>query len=140
MKNELVKDWMNGDVITVTPITPVINARKLMTENNVRRLPVIDDGKIVGIVTRADIHTTDAPEMNALTIWDLHETLSRIMVKGAMSRDPITISATDTLGDAAKVMLDNKVSGLPVVDDAGRVVGMITESDIFRAVVQFWDD
>ena len=139
MKQDTVRDWMRHKVIKATPTTPLIDARKLMQDHASRRLPVVEDDRLVGIITRADIHSTDAPEMNTLTIWDLHETLSHIMVKGEMTPDPITVRAGDLLGHAARLMLDNKVSGLPVVDDGGRVVGMITESDIFRAVVKYWD-
>ena len=140
MKQEFVRDWMARKVIEVTPTTPLVNARKLMKQHGIRRLPVIEDDELVGIITRSDIHTTDAPEMNSLTIGDLHETLSHIMVKGEMTPDPITVHAEDSLGVAAKLMLDNKISGLPVVDDDRRVIGMITESDIFRAVVRIWEE
>ena len=136
MIQEYVRDWMTRDIITTTPTTPLSNARKLMIENNIRRLPVVDDEGLVGIITRNDIHEAEPAEISSVSIWELHQLLSRLYVKGEMTPNPITVTPDDTIGHAANLMLKNKVGGLPVVAANGQLVGIITESDIFRLVVR----
>jgi acetoin utilization protein AcuB len=140
MKQELVRDWMTDDVVTVTPDTTLPEAHRLMTDNQIRRLPVMDDGRLVGIITRGDVRGAEPSDATSLSIWELQYLIAKIKVKEIMTHDPITISQDVTIGEAAQVMLDNKISGLPVVDGQGRVVGIITESDIFRIVVQEWKE
>ena len=136
MIQEYVRDWMTRDIITTTPTTALSNARKLMIENNIRRLPVVDDEGLVGIITRNDIHEAEPAEISSVSIWELHQLLSRLYVKGEMTPNPITVTPDDTIGHAANLMLKNKVGGLPVVAANGKLVGIITESDIFRLVVR----
>ena len=136
MIQEYVRDWMTRDIITTTPTTPLGHARKLMIENNIRRLPVVGDEGLVGIITRNDIHEAEPAEMSSVSIWELHQLLSRLYVKGEMTPNPITVTPDDTIGHAANLMLKNKVGGLPVVAANGQLVGIITESDIFRLVVR----
>lgn len=139
MKTELVKNWMTHDVITVTPSTPLAIARNLMKKNKIRRLPVLDDdGKLVGVITLWDIHETKPVDIDSLSIWDLHGVMSGLYVSGGMTPDPVSVSPGDTIGHAAFLMNQNKVSGLPVVDENQRVIGIITESDIFRLVIREW--
>ncbi len=138
MKQELVEDWMTRNVVTITSDTTLPEAHRLMTEDQIRRLPVMKNGRLVGIVTRGDVRGAEASEATSLSIWELHYLISKIKVKEIMTSDPITISQEATIGEAAQVMLDNKVSGLPVADRGGKLVGIITESDIFRIVVQEW--
>jgi acetoin utilization protein AcuB len=138
MKRELVKDWMTGDVVTASPDTTLPDAHRLMDEKGVRRLPVLKDGKLVGIVTRGDVRGAEPSSATSLSIWELHYLLARLKIKEVMTPDPITISQSATIGEAAQAMLDNRISGLPVVDSGGNLTGIITESDIFRMVVQQW--
>lgn len=138
MKQELVGDWMTRDVVSITSDTTLPEAHRLMTDNQIRRLPVMDKGRLVGIVTLGDVRGAEASNATSLSIWELQYLITKIKVKEIMSHNPITISQTATIGEAAQLMLDNKISGLPVVDEQGRVVGIITESDIFRIVVQEW--
>jgi acetoin utilization protein AcuB len=138
MKQELVKDWMTRHVVTITTDTTLPEAHRLMTDSQIRRLPVMKNGCLVGIVTRGDVRGAEASEATTLSIWELHYLIAKIMVGEIMTPDPITISQDATIGEAAQVMLDNKISGLPVVDREGELVGIITESDIFRIVVQEW--
>ena len=138
MKQELVKDWMTRNVVTITPDTTLPEAHRVMTENQIRRLPVMENGRLVGIVTRGDVRGAEASDATSLSIWDLQYLIAKIKVKEIMTHDPITISQGDTIGEAAQVMLDHKISGLPVVDREGKLVGIITESDIFRILVQEW--
>ncbi len=138
MKRELVKDWMTPDVVTIYPDTTLPQAHRLMTEKGIRRLPVMKNGRLVGIITRGDIREAEPSDATSLSIWELNYLLATLKVKEIMTPNPITVSQEATISEAAQVMLNNKISGLPVVDGSGKVVGIITESDIFRLVVQEW--
>jgi acetoin utilization protein AcuB len=137
MSTELVRAWMTRDVISVSPKTTLPQAHELMKSHHIRRLPVIrNDGRLVGIVTLGDIRGAEPSPATSLSIWEVNYLLARLQVDKIMTPNPVTIAATATITEAARVMLDHKVSGLPVVDDLGGVVGIITESDIFRMVVR----
>ncbi len=140
MKRDLIKDWMTRDVQTITPDTTVPEAHRLMTQNNIRRLPILDGERLVGIVTRGDVRGAEASDATSLSIWELNYLLSRLEISEVMTRKPITVSPDSTIRAAAQTMLDNKISGLPVVDNNGTIVGIITESDIFRLVVSDWSE
>jgi CBS domain-containing protein len=140
MKRDLIKDWMTQDVQTITPDTTVPEAHRLMTQNNIRRLPVLDGKRLVGIVTRGDVRGAEASDATSLSIWELNYLLGRLEISKVMTKKPITVSPESTIREAAQTMLDNKISGLPVVDDKDKVVGIITESDIFRLVVSAWSE
>ncbi len=139
MKRELVKNWMTREVVTVDPLTAVPDAHKLMTDNTIRRLPVIKKGRLVGIITRGDVREAEPSDATTLSIWEINYLLSRLKIEKIMTRKPITISPEATIGEAARLMLEHKISGLPVVENDDRIIGIITESDIFRLVVQEWD-
>lgn len=129
---------MTPNVVTATPQTTLPEAHRLMKENRIRRLPVISDGQLVGIITRGDVRGAEPSEATSLSIWELNYLLAKLQIQEIMTRNPFTVSPEATISEAAQLMLDNKISGLPVVDDSGRVVGIITESDIFRLVVTEW--
>lgn len=138
MKRELVKDWMTREVITISPDTPLPEAHRLMTDKQIRRLPVVKNDRLVGIVTLGDVREAEPSDATSLSIWEMNYLLSKLTVDKIMTKDPITIYANETIGNAAWRMLVNKISGLPVVDSEQRVIGIITESDIFRMVVKEW--
>ncbi len=138
MKEEVVGEWMSTEVISILPETTLPEAHRIMTENRIRRLPVVQDGQLVGIVTLGDVREAEPSNATTLSIWELNYILSRLCISEIMTPDPLTISIQASVREAAHVMLTNKVSGLPVVDEAGRVVGIITESDIFRMVARDW--
>ena len=138
MKQELVKDWMTRDVVAVAPDMRLTEAHRLMTDSKIRRLPVIKNNHLVGIVTRGDIREAEPSSATSLTVWEMNYLISKLRVKDVMARDPIIVSVDGTIADAARIMLEKKISGLPVVD-GNKVVGIITESDIFRMIVQAWD-
>ena len=140
MKQELVKDWMVRNVVTVTPDTTFPEAQRLMSEHKIRRLPVVEGGRLVGIVTRGDVREADLSKVTFLSTWELGDMLAKIKVGQIMTPKPVTISQEATMGEAAKVMLERKISGLPVVNSRGQVVGIITESDIFRIMVREWHE
>lgn len=140
MKNELVRDWMTSNVIFVQPDTPLSEADQLIVDNMIRRLPVVDNGKLVGICTYGDIREARPSPATSLSIWELNYLLSQLTIKEIMTPNPVTVWPNATIGEAARLMLKNQISGLPVVDENNKLVGIITESDIFRLVVQEWDD
>jgi len=110
-------------------------ATRLLKEHNIRGLPVMENGKLVGIVTDRDLKKASASDATTLEIHELLYMISRIKVKEIMTQDPITISVDSTIDEAAEVLLENKLSGAPVVDDKGQVVGIITQIDIFRVII-----
>jgi acetoin utilization protein AcuB len=109
-----------------------------MAEYQIRRLPVVKNDRIVGIITRGDIRGAEASEATLLSVWELNYLLSKLKIKRIMTPHPIVISQEATIDEAAQMMLEIKISGLPVVDYHGKLVGIITESDIFRVVVREW--
>src|SRR5262245_8428335 len=111
-----VRTWMSAPAVVVPPVAPAHAALGFMEKRKIRRLPVVENGRLVGIVTRADL-----------------EGAKDRKVEDAMTRAPLTVGPDDTLERAAATMFRNKVSGLPVVEE-GRVVGILTESDLFRAL------
>jgi len=138
MKQELVRDWMTSDPVTIVPDTPLPKAHRLMMQHNIRRLPVMKNRRIVGIVTLGDVRGAEPSGATTLSIWEINYLISRLKVEEIMTPRPFTVSVNATVGEAAERMLEHKLSGLPVVDDAGKLVGIITESDIFRMVVRDW--
>ena len=136
MKKDLVQEWMSTDVITISPDTSLPEAHQIMTTEEIRRLPVVDkDGKLVGIITIGDIRSANPSSATSLSVWEMNYLLTNLKIEKIMTRDPQTIHVDATIGEAARTMLEYRVSGLPVVDDDHQVVGIITESDIFSMVV-----
>ena len=136
MKKELVKDWMSADVITISPETTLPEAHQIMTTEEIRRLPVVDrDSRLIGIVSIGDIRSAEPSPATSLSIWEMNYLLSALTIDKIMTHHPKTIAAEATLAEAARMMLEYRVSGLPVVDDDFHVIGIITESDIFSMVV-----
>lgn len=137
MQENFVRDWMTPDPVSVTPDTTLPDAHDLMTQHTIRRLLVIEDGRLVGIVTRGDIRGAEPSEATSLSIFEINYLLARLPVSKIMSKDVVSVGPDDPVAKAASVMQENKVSGLPVVD-GDKVVGIITESDIFRMIVEGW--
>lgn len=136
MKKELVRDWMTTDVVTITPETTLPEAHQLMTNEEIRRLPIVDkDGRLAGIVTLGDVRGAEPSSASTLSVWELNYLFSTLTVDRIMTPNPVTIGADATIAEAARMMLERRISGLPVVDADGRVAGIITESDIFSMVV-----
>jgi acetoin utilization protein AcuB len=131
----LVKIWMTKKVITIDEKDSMQEAMKLLKENDIRMLPVMKKGKLVGIVTDRDLKRASASDATTLEIHELLYLLSEIRIKEIMTKDPITVPFDYTLEETAQVLLENKISGAPVVDYDGKIVGTITQSDIFRALV-----
>jgi len=131
----LVKDWMNKDVITIEEKDSMQDAIKLLKEHDIRMLPVTRKGKLVGIVTDRDLKRASASDATLLEIHELIYVLSRIKVKEIMTKNPITVPFDYTVEETAEILLTHKISGAPVVDHDGKLVGTITQSDIFKVLV-----
>ncbi len=135
-----VRFWMSTPAITVNPQTQLTEALALMHEHSIRRLPVVDDtGALCGIITDGDIRGADVMRATGADLRDIANALRRTTVYEIMTEQPISITPTTTLREAALLMLDNKIGGLPVVDTENNVVGVITESDLFEALICYLD-
>lgn len=140
MKNEiLVKDWMSAPVQVVKPDTMVADAYKLMIQKGIRRLPVVDGDRLVGIVTLGDLREARPSPATSLSIFELNYLLARLPVSQVMTHNPYTVAPTTHIQHAARIMLNYKISGLPVVNEQGIVVGIISETDVFRMLIDQWD-
>jgi CBS domain-containing protein len=132
----LVREWMTKKVLTVTPHTTLRSAHQLMKEHVIRRLPVVDAGQLVGIVTIGDVREASPSDATSLSIWEVNFLWAQLNVEKVMTHHVITISPDAPILDAAELMLEHKISGLPVVDSQGKLVGILSESDIFRMLVK----
>lgn len=129
-----VQDWMRENPVTIDPSATLAAAQEMMRENEVRRLPVVERGELVGIITHSDI-LRQIPASIDETDDDTRLLLTQRTVREVMTYSPITINPSATIQEAAERMLEYQISGLPVVRN-GKVVGIITESDIFRRFVE----
>jgi CBS domain-containing protein len=136
LENVLVRAWMTSPVKTIAPETAISKAHQLMKDNGIRRLPVLDAGRLVGIVTIGDIREASPSDATTLSIWELNYLWAQLTVEKVMTRNVFTIRPDASIIDAAQLMLDNKISGLPVIDPQDGLVGILTESDIFRMLVK----
>ena len=129
-----VKDKMTPNPVTVTPDVSISTAFGIMKEQSFRRLPVVQGGKLVGIVTEKELQQVSPSKATTLSVFELNYLLEKTTIKDAMSRDPITVQDDDLIEKAALLMRTNKVGALPVMH-GDRLVGVITESDIFDAFI-----
>lgn len=134
MNNILVKDCMSTNVVTADPNTSLPEANRLMRDNEIRRLPVVDDGRLIGIISMTDVYEAEPSDATSLSVWEVNYLLERTRVHEIMTRDVITISPDASMSEAARDMLEKKIGGLPVVGDGDKLIGIITESDIFKMV------
>lgn len=130
-----VKEWMTPNPIIVAPELPLPEAVRLMKMGGFRRLPVVDNGRLVGIITDRDCKEAMPSDATSLSIWELNYLLAKLLVGEVMTRNPITVADTLPLQAAAKVMLESKVGGLPVIHE-GHLVGIITVTDILKAFLE----
>jgi acetoin utilization protein AcuB len=131
----LVKDWMSKSVVTINVNDSMQSAMKLLKQNNISMLPVMKKGKLVGIVTDRDLKRASASDATTLEVHELLFLITKIKVQEIMTKDPVTIPFDFTVEEAAEVLLEKRISGAPVVDRDGRVVGTITKGDLFRVLI-----
>ncbi|MCR4405340.1 MAG: CBS domain-containing protein [Anaerolineae bacterium] len=132
----LVYDRMSRHPITVNPDVPIDEALHIMRENKVRRLPVVDkQGKLVGIVSEKDLLYASPSPATSLSIHEIHYLVSKIKVADVMTKEVITVGENAPLEEAARIMADHKIGGLPVMRD-GTLVGIITETDLFKIFLE----
>ncbi|TIH14745.1 CBS domain-containing protein [Marinifilum sp. JC120] len=132
----LVKNWMTKDVITLSHDRSMMKAAKLMKDNDISRLPIVDEeGVLVGIVSDRDIKEASPSKATTLDMHELYYLLSEIKVKDIMTRKLVSVSVEDTVEKAAVIMEENKIGGLPIVDAEKRCVGIITNTDVFKVLI-----
>lgn len=129
----LIRNWMTSNVVSATEDVSMLKVSKLMKEHNIKRVPIVDgDNKLIGIVSDRDIKEASPSKATTLDIHELSYLLSELKIKEIMTKNPVTVSPMDTIEQAARIMLEKKLTGLPVVDWENKLVGIITEADIFK--------
>ncbi|MGQ9473507.1 MAG: CBS and ACT domain-containing protein [Candidatus Caldatribacteriaceae bacterium] len=131
----LVRDRMQKVVITISSTTTILEAQKIMKDNKIRRLPVVDEGKLVGIVTYNDLLEATPSKATTLSRFEITYLLSKMTVAEIMTRKVVFVEPDVPIEEAALIMNKNHIGGLPVVEE-NRLVGIITESDIFEVFVE----
>ena len=131
----LVRDRMTPNPVVVTPDTTFPTAFRTMRDNGIRHLPVMDGDKLTGVVARTDLLHASPSVATTLSVFEINYLLANLHVREVMSSPPVTVSEDAPLEEAARVMVDRKIGCLPVMRD-GRLVGLLTETDIFRVFVE----
>jgi acetoin utilization protein AcuB len=129
-----VRDIMTTNVVTIPSSTSIADAKRIMEAHHIRRLPVVDKGKLVGIVTDRRLESVSPSKATSLTVWELSYLLDKTTVKEIMERDVVTVSPDMTAEESLALAQSNKVGALVVVED-GRVVGIATTNDFFYKIV-----
>ena len=130
-----VENRMTANPITINSTTTIADASEIMRNNKFRRLPVVEGGKLVGIVTDRDLRAVSASPATSLSIFELNYLLAKMKVKDIMQKKVITITPQAAVEEAAILMYNHRIGGLVVVDEEGAVAGVITETDIFKSFV-----
>lgn len=131
----LVGERMTFPVVTIDPDMPIVDALNLMKRERIRRTPVVKDGKLVGIVSDKDLLNASPSPVTSLSVWELNYLISKIKVREVMTRDVLTVTEDTPIEEAARIMADNKIGGLPVLR-GDQVVGIITETDLFKIFLE----
>jgi acetoin utilization protein AcuB len=131
----LVGERMSHPVIWITPDLPVHEALNLFKRERIRRAPIIKNNKLVGIVSDRDLLNASPSPVSSLSVWEMNYLFSKVTVADVMTRKVITVSEDTPIEEAARIMADNKIGGLPVIKDS-HVIGMITETDLFKIFLE----
>jgi acetoin utilization protein AcuB len=138
MANKLtVGEWMTRSPITIEQDQSVIEAIHLLKEKNIRRLPVMKKGRLVGLVTEKMLYGYMPAKATSLDQWELHYLLSKTPVKAAMNPKPHTVTAETPIADVAKLLKDRKLNGVLVVSDKGELAGLLTTTNALEALIWF---
>jgi acetoin utilization protein AcuB len=130
-----VGERMSQPVISVTPETPVHDALALFKKEGIRRAPVMKNGKLLGIISERDLLNASPSPVTSLSVWEMHYLMSKVTVKNVMTKKVKTIDVNTPIEEAARVMADSKIGGMPVTRN-GKIVGMITETNLFRIFLE----
>jgi len=131
----LVGERMSRPPVIVGPDLPIHEALALFKRERIRRAPVIKGGKLIGIVSEKDLLNASPSPATTLSIWEMNYLLSKLTVSEVMTKNVITVTEDMPIEDAARIMADSKIGGLPVVKGT-RVVGIITETDLFKLFLE----
>ena len=131
----LVKYWMSKDVITIQSDDVMTKALALMGEHDIHMLPVMKGAELVGVVTDLDLKRAESAIASTMKSYDIQKYRDQIQVNTFMSKDLITVPKNFSIEEASETLLENNISGVPVVDDEGMIEGVITKSDIFKALI-----
>ena len=135
MEKTHVRDAMTTPVIHVPPDCSVPDASALMRQHRLRHLPVVQDGSLIGIVSRGDLREASSMAAVNADTYEINFMLSRLKLADIMTRKVLTISPEAFVVDAVELMVDNQVAGLPVVEKDGSVIGIITETDLLKLLL-----
>lgn len=130
----LVKNWMSFPVVTIEADDSMERAIKLMKDNCIKTLPVMENDKLVGIVTDRDLKRASASDATSLAIYELLNLFAKIKVKNIMIKDPVTVQPDFTIEEAANLLRKKGISGAPVVNGQNGLVGIITKNDLFKVL------
>jgi acetoin utilization protein AcuB len=132
----LVRERMTANPIVVTPDTSFEDALQLLREKKIRRLPVVDkNGNLVGIVVEKDLLYASPSPATSLSVFEIHSLLAKLKIKDVMTKRVITVGEDCPLEEAARIMVEHKIGSLPILRDR-KVVGIITETDIFKVMTE----
>ena len=132
-----VGDWMTANPITIEADASVIEAIHLLKERNIRRLPVMKQGKLVGLVTEKMLFGYMPAKATSLDQWELHYLLSKTPVRAAMNPKPHKVHPDDDIADVAQLLHDRKLNGVVVVDQGEKLVGILTTTNALEALIGF---
>lgn len=135
MERTRVREIMTSPAMTIGPETTVPAAIELMKQHNIRHLPVVENGRLVGMISRGDLREASITASINADQYELHFMLNKLTVAKLMSRKVYTVTPDAFVVHAAELMTENKIAGLPVVDERSGVVGIVTESDLLRMLV-----
>ena len=135
----LVKDIMTPHVYTINQNQTLLELQGLMSDDNIRRVPVLNDaGQVVGIITDRDVKLASPSEASTLSRYEASYLLSRIKVKDVMTHNVKTVYATADLADVAALMYQDHIASVPVMNEENNLCGIVTDSDVFRALVDIF--
>jgi acetoin utilization protein AcuB len=131
----LVRNWMSKNLVTIDENESMQQAMALMKENQVRMLPVTSKGKLVGVVSDTDLKRASASDATVLDMHELLYLISKIKVNDIMTKNPVTVPEDFTVEETAEILMEHNISGVPVLDHKGKLVGVVTRHDIFKILI-----
>lgn len=136
VKNK-VRDWMTPNPITIDASASIVEAIHLLKEKNIRRLPVVKGGKLVGLVTERMLLSFSPGKSTSMDTWEVHYLLAKTPVTQAMNPKPNTVGPDTEIADCAQLIHDRKLNGITVVDAGGQLVGILTTTNALEALIWF---